>query len=70
MTYYTMNTLTVHYDASSKADMAIINLVKTYLKVERPRTISKEARAIAREVRGVKNGTIATRPLSALLNEL
>ncbi len=34
------------------------------------RTINKEARAIAREVRGVKNGTIKTRPMSCLLEEL
>ncbi len=34
------------------------------------RTINKEAQAIAHEVRGVKNGTIKTRPISCLLEEL
>ncbi len=65
-----MDSITIYYDENSKADMAIINLVKTYLKVGRTKKISKEAQAIAQEVHGVKNGTIETRPLSDLLNEL
>ena len=62
-------TLTTKSQFEFDAVIAFLKALKIRCKVSE-NTLNDEAVDIARSVEGIKNGTIATRPLSALLQEL